>query len=87
MQLTATPRFKKRYDGLPVDLRERVDAALRRFMENPRHPSLHFEKLSGSDFRTIRVDRKKWRIVLRGEGAVFDLVDVDTHSSVDSKYG
>jgi hypothetical protein len=43
--------------------------------------------LKGSEYRTIRVDRGRWRIVRRGSGSEFDLVDVDRHDAVDSKYG
>ncbi|MDE1159188.1 MAG: hypothetical protein PW791_13145 [Neorhizobium sp.] len=56
-------------------------------MENPRHPGLHFEKLKGSAYRTIRPDRGKYRIVLRGDGTSFELVDVDRHDIVDRRYG
>jgi mRNA-degrading endonuclease RelE of RelBE toxin-antitoxin system len=85
--LSATPRFVRAYKKLPPGVQQAVDEALRRFMENPRHPALHFEKLSGSKYRTIRVDRGTWRIVLRGTGGEFDLVDVDIHKTVDAKYG
>lgn len=34
-----------------------VKKALRLFRENPKYPSLHVEKLSGSNIWTIRVDR------------------------------
>jgi hypothetical protein len=56
-------------------------------MVDPRHPGLHFEKLSGSEYRTIRPVRGAWRIVLRGQGDLYELVDVDTHKLVDRKYG
>ena len=56
-------------------------------MKNPRHPGLHFEKLTNSAYRTIRVDRKKYRIVLKGDGDEFELVDVGTHQHVDRNYG
>jgi hypothetical protein len=57
------------------------------FVENPRSPGLHFEKLKGSEYRTIRPVRGAWRVVLRGSGAEFELVDVDTHDRVDKRYG
>ncbi|MGE7369966.1 hypothetical protein ACQKKX_13015 [Neorhizobium sp. NPDC001467] len=56
-------------------------------MGNPRHPGLRFEKLKGSDYRTIHPDRGNYRIVLRGEGTAFELVDVDRHDVVDRKCG
>lgn len=87
MQLTPSLRFTRAYKALPHEAKEQVQKALRLFMENPRHPGLHFEKLKGSDYRTIRPDRGKYRIVLRGEGTMFELVDVDRHEIVDRKYG
>lgn len=86
MQLSASPRFTRAYKALPHEAKEQVQKALRLFMENSRHPGLHFEKLKGSDYRTIRPDRGKYRIVLRGDGDAFELVDVDRHDVVDRKY-
>lgn len=87
MRLTKTPRFERAYRKLTEEVKSAVNDALRQFYQNPRHPALHFEKLSGSEFRTIRVDRGRWRVVLRGSGSEFDLVDVDRHDAVDGKYG
>ena len=87
VRVTPSVRFKKARLKAPNDVRSRADEALRKFIENPRHPSLHFEKLKGSDYRTIRVDQGRWRIVLRGEHGDFELVDLDRHEVVDQKYG
>ena len=87
MRLTKTPRFERAFKKLPAGVQDAALEALRRFMSDPRHPSLHFEKMKGRDYRTIRVDRGRWRIVLRGAGAEFDLVDVDRHKKTDNKYG
>lgn len=87
MHLIPTPRFTRAYKALPEEAKEQVKKALAQFLENPRHPSLHFEKLKGSDYRTIRPNRGKYRIVLRGGGPEVELVDVDRHEIVDRKYG
>jgi len=87
VKLIASDRFKKARAKLPDDVRTAVDEALRTFMKDPRHPALHFEKLTNSEYRTIRVDRKKWRIAMRGDGGEFELVDVDRHDKIDRKYG
>lgn len=34
-----------------------VISAVDKFKNNPHHPSLHLEKLKGSDFWTIRIDK------------------------------
>ncbi len=78
----------KAYAKLTADVRDGVDDALSRFFVNPRHPSLHFEKLIGSKYRTIRVDRGRWRIVMRDLGrSNYELVDVDRHQNIDRNYG
>lgn len=88
VQLTPTARFKSAYKKLTDDVRERVDDAIRQFYANPRHPGLHFEKLIGSEYRTIRVDRGRWRVVLREiESQHYELVDVDRHKAIDRNYG
>lgn len=87
MKLIVTERYRRAYAKLPDGIKTQVKAALKQFYADPRHPSLHFEKLSGSKYRTIRVDRKMYRIVLRGDGGTMELVDVDRHDKVDSKYG
>jgi hypothetical protein len=79
MRLTASARFKRAYEKLPDDVKPRVDEALSKFLDDPRRPGLHFEKLGGSAYRTIRPVRGAWRIVLLGGGSEYELVDVDTH--------
>jgi mRNA-degrading endonuclease RelE of RelBE toxin-antitoxin system len=86
LKIRATPRFKRAYKKLSSSAQAAVDQALRRFVENPRNPGLHFEKLQHSDYRTIRVGLGI-RIVLRGEDSEFDLVDIGGHDSVDRNYG
>lgn len=34
-----------------------IDESLRKFAKTPTHPSLHLEKLSGTDIWTIRIDK------------------------------
>jgi plasmid maintenance system killer protein len=54
------PRFDVAYRKFTKhDLKrvQAVDRVLKIFVDNPTHPSLHLEKLSGSDIRSIRVDR------------------------------
>jgi mRNA-degrading endonuclease RelE of RelBE toxin-antitoxin system len=46
-------KFTKRNEKLS----NAVKITLRKFQDNQNHPSLHLEKLSGSDIWTIRIDR------------------------------
>lgn len=60
-----------------------VEQALERFVENERHPGLHFEKLSGTrDIFTIRINRGD-RIFLRRRtdavGTIYDVMDIGSH--------
>lgn len=45
-------KFTKRRNEYEVKIKD----ILARFAKNPRHPSLHLEKLSGSNIWTIRID-------------------------------
>ncbi len=48
---------------------------------------MHFEKLSGSPYRTIRVDRNHRIVLYELEGDLFELVDVGSHDYVDRNFG
>jgi len=86
MKLDFAPRFKKSVKKLTASEQNFVDQAIRRFIENPRHPSLHFEKLRGSPYRTIRVN-SDIRIALIGEEDYYELVDVNHHDAIYRRYG
>lgn len=82
-----TARFDKAMRHLGPTQRKRAAKSLAQFVENPRHPSLHFEKLSGSDYCTIRVERN-FRIVLKDLGGdLYELLDIGSHDYVYRQYG
>jgi plasmid maintenance system killer protein len=83
VRLSKTPKFERSYRKLTAEQKDAVNEALRLFMSSPRHPGLHFEKLGGSAYCTVRVN-KGWRIVLRGRKGDYDLIDVGPHSVADS---
>ncbi|KQX34827.1 hypothetical protein ASD04_15675 [Devosia sp. Root436] len=85
--LHRTRRFDKRVAALGSEERTRALKSLKQFLADPRHPSLHFEKLSGSDYRTIRVDMNFRIVMLQNFDGSFDLIDVDSHSTIYNKYG
>jgi hypothetical protein len=39
------PDFRRAFERLPADLRERARDAYRRFAQNPNHPGLRFKRL------------------------------------------
>jgi hypothetical protein len=85
-KITRTQGFLKAYAKLTDDVQKRVETALTHFVNNPRHPGLHFEKYS-TGLHTIRVDRGRWRIVLKDLGNNhYELKDVDRHDYVDRRY-
>ncbi|WEK05444.1 MAG: hypothetical protein P0Y65_04080 [Candidatus Devosia phytovorans] len=86
IELVRRKRFIKKFAALAPDVRARAIKSLRQFVEDPRHPSLHFEKLS-TGYHTIRVDLN-FRILLRhlGEGR-YELADVDSHTAIYRLHG
>jgi plasmid maintenance system killer protein len=86
-EVRLTPKFVKALQKLGHKQMERAKKSLLQFQANPRHPSLHFEKLSGSPYCTIRVDMNH-RIVVRDEGDDrYEMVDIGNHDYVDRAYG
>lgn len=57
--------------------KEHIKSIIAQFAQNPQHPSLHLEKLSGSDVWTIRIDKGNRLFFLwsdDGDTAIFFLV-------------
>jgi hypothetical protein len=53
-----TQGFRKLMAALPPEVRRQARAAYRQFMENPRHPGLHFKQIHGSDrLVAVRISR------------------------------
>lgn len=84
--LISSKRFENRYRKLSAAQKRDVNEALAKFIVNPRHPSLHFEKLL-KPYRSIRVNRGV-RIILRDgdDASSFVLADVGDHDLAD-RYG
>ena len=80
MQLLRTERFKKDFKRLPPEIQERVGRTLGRFVDAPRHPSLHVKKMEGApDIWELRVsDNYRITFQLVQEGAL--LRRVGTHN-------
>lgn len=87
VRLRRTERFGKSFRSLGPEQQKRAEKSLRLFADNPRHPSLHFEKLTGSAYRTIRVDLNHRIVLYEIEGDLFELVDVGSHDYVDRNFG
>lgn len=73
-----TPRFKshhKKYIKHSNINKEAVKKALRFFIDNPIHPSLHIEKLQGIDMWSIRLSK--------GDRLFFTWIDNETALLLD----
>ena len=78
VKIRRTNAFRKDYRSLPVEIRSRVDKQLSLFFENPRHPSLKFKKLRGTDIYELRIT-KGYRLTLRYKEEILELRRVGTH--------
>ena len=80
MQLLRTERFKKDFKRLPSEIQERVGTTLERFVDNPRHPSLHAKKMEGApNIWELRVT-DNYRITFQYEnGDSIQLRKIGTH--------
>ena len=59
MKSHVTSAFRKALASLPGDVRRQARSAYRQFVENPRHPSLRFRQIHGSDrLVSVRISRE-----------------------------
>lgn len=79
IKLQWTKFFKKNYQVLPKDIKERTKKQLRVFVENPRHPSLRIKKMQ--DPRNIYEGRitYSYRFTFQVEGDIYILRKVGSH--------
>ena len=83
MTLTMDRSFAHTADLLPKEARAKLPKFFCEFITNPRHPSLHFEKITGAARRDIykcRLDQY-WRIIVKEirRGSTYTLVCVGRH--------
>ena len=78
MKIRRTRSFLKDYKKLPEEIKPRVNKNLVLLFENPRHPSLRFKKLKGTDKFEIRIS-KGYRLTLRYQDQILELRRVGTH--------
>jgi mRNA-degrading endonuclease YafQ of YafQ-DinJ toxin-antitoxin module len=89
-RLVPTPRFIKLLSALSrrePDRAERLRAVLKRLEAEPRHPALHFEKLGGSAYRSVRVTIGDRLILRQIAPDTFELIDVGDHDRMYHRYG
>ena len=79
MTLRPTARFAADYNGMPQQLRQRVDKALGLLLENPRHPSLQIKKMKGYENRWEGRVTLHYRFTFSIDGDTCVLLRVGTH--------
>jgi mRNA-degrading endonuclease RelE of RelBE toxin-antitoxin system len=79
-----TPHFKRAYKRMTKDAQDKLKSALRRLEDDPRHPSLHTEKVrgtKGSDIMAARLsDDMRFTFEIQGDDIV--LRTVGAHDDV-----
>ena len=84
MKSTATPRFWKLLNELPHEIIELAEKNYRLWLENPRHPSLHFKKLAGSGERfSVRVGDHHRAIGWKLDDGSVEWVWIGSHAGYD----
>lgn len=79
MTLRPTRRFAEDYASLPQSVRPRVDRALERLRENPRHPSLQAKKMKGFENRWEARVTLNYRLIFSIEADAYILLRIGTH--------
>ena len=87
MKSTTTRRFWELFQALPSEVQDLAVKNYRLWRRNPRHPSLRFRRLQGSEDRfSLRVgDRYRALGRLAGEKVIW--VWIGTHSDYDRLTG
>lgn len=58
MTSTVSPRFRRGFEKLPVDVQDRARSKFSLWMGDPEHPSLHFKKVSSREpIWSVRITR------------------------------
>lgn len=72
MKSTATPDFHRLYEALPKSIRKRATKAYLLFVDQPDHPSLHFEKIVNSNTIYSAWVSKRYRVIgeLQNDGVM-----------------
>jgi mRNA-degrading endonuclease RelE of RelBE toxin-antitoxin system len=72
-----TKRFRALLEALPADAQRQAGAAYRLFVQNPRHPSLQFKRISPADptLYSARVG-DHYRVIgkLKGDTIIWDWI-------------
>jgi mRNA interferase RelE/StbE len=79
MRIERTDSFKKDYQGLPEEIKERTERAIQLLLTNPRHPSLRAKKVQGTRGIWEASVTLKYRMTFEWEEEVLRLRQVGTY--------
>jgi len=80
----ASDAFWNAYNKLPPEIQELADRCFALLKENPRHPSLHFKKLEGTTWWSVRVG-SHYRALAKQVGADMQWRWIGTHAEYDRR--
>ena len=79
MVIVKSPRFKKEFDALPEQIKERARKQFALFLQNPRHRSLRIKKMEGwHDIWEGRITGD-YRFTFTQEGDTYHLRRIGKH--------
>ena len=81
MRHVKDPRFQPRYKALPKDIQQLADKSFQLLKQNPKHPSLHFKRITG-DLWSARVGRRHRALAIEGRDR-FQWFWIGTHAEYD----
>jgi mRNA interferase RelE/StbE len=79
MRIERTDSFKKDYQDLPEEIKERTEKATQLLLTNPRHPSLRAKKVQGTRGIWEASVTLKYRMTFEWEEEVLRLRQVGTY--------
>lgn len=82
--LPPSPNFRRDFDRLPEDIRQRAREAYRRFVNHPTHPGLRFKRLhSGLPLWSVRISDSYQAVGVRKSDDEIVWSFIGTHAEYD----
>ena len=78
------PKFRRGFDALPPNVRERARDSFRRFLADPSHSSLAFKRVdAGREWWSVRISLGYRAVGVRGPVDVIVWFFIGTHAEYD----
>lgn len=80
INLSFTPKFRKQYKKLPLNIQNKFTKQLKLLEENYRHPSLQTKKMGDADYFEARIDlHYRFRFEITEDG--LNLITIGPHDT------